>query len=137
MANACGQGTDLCLCFRQAQFSLFAQFLLELHLVAQLFDFTTVFLLRMNGAWRGAPGSQGVMFNPDIAILHEFAPTLRGIGLTGRAGLGRRCLCAASATRRGLALAQSFKCLPECGFIHFFPMGVLVFFFREGKKIII
>ncbi|GBQ62858.1 hypothetical protein AA16373_2537 [Komagataeibacter swingsii DSM 16373] len=137
MADARGQGTDLRLCFRQAQFGLFAQFLFKLHLVAQMFDLATVFLLRMDCARGGAPGGEGVVFDPDIAILHEFAPALRGVGLAGRAGLGYWCLCAACAAGRGLALAQPFKGLPECGFIYFFPMGVLVFFFREGKKIIV
>ncbi|GAN98900.1 hypothetical protein Gxy13693_012_086 [Komagataeibacter xylinus NBRC 13693] len=77
------------------------------------------------------------MFNPDIAILHEFAPALRGVGLTGRTWLVCRHLAAACATGRRLALSQSLKGLPERGFIYFFPIGILVFFFREGKKIVI
>ncbi|GAN88280.1 hypothetical protein Gain_0155_061 [Komagataeibacter intermedius TF2] len=77
------------------------------------------------------------MFDPHIAILHEFAPALRGVGLTGRAWLVCHRLAAACAAGGWLALSQSLKGLPERGFIYFFPMGILVFFFREGKKIVI
>ncbi|MCE2574942.1 hypothetical protein [Komagataeibacter sp. FNDCR2] len=62
----------------------------------------------------GAPGDEGLVFDAYVAILHEFAAALRGIGLARGALFGLAGLGAPGIARRGFTLAQPFKGLPEC-----------------------
>ncbi|GBQ15743.1 hypothetical protein AA16663_2180 [Komagataeibacter rhaeticus DSM 16663] len=122
--------------FRQAQFGLFTQLLLELYLVAQLVGLATVLLLGMHGARGRAAGAQGLVFDAHVTVLHEFAAALHGFNLPGGALLPG--LAPSRAARgRGLALAHAFKRLAESGFIDFFALRIALFFFGKGKKIVI
>ncbi|GBQ39182.1 hypothetical protein AA0614_1576 [Komagataeibacter saccharivorans NRIC 0614] len=100
--------------------------------------FAPVFLLGVHDTRRGAARYQRLVFDPDFAILHELAAALRGVGLARGTLLGLGgFVAAARIAGRGLAFAQSLKRLPECRFVYFFSVGILVFFLREGKKIVI